>query len=217
MTSRYRTLFLLGCAAAGIACGDDPGVGPDHGVGRGQFTSLQLGAPLVWMYEQDTEQVVVNARDQWGKPISGPASVTWASNAPGVATVSSAGIVTAIARGSAEISADVVIGRVRLREAIKVQVLSHSSGLVLTATSRGWQPAVAHVAAGDTVRWAAAPLNWEGVPNTTLYLMDANHAVVDSLDLSSGFAARRFDRPGVVRYCSGGCWDPPDWGVVNIQ
>jgi hypothetical protein len=35
--------------------------------------------------------------------------------------------------------------------------------------------------------------------------------------LSSGSATRRFTTPGTYHYCSGGCWDPPDFGVVYVQ
>jgi len=37
------------------------------------------------------------------------------------------------------------------------------------------------------------------------------------VDVSSGSGTRRFETPGTVRYCSGGCWDPPDYGVIIVR
>jgi uncharacterized protein YjdB len=53
-----------------------------------------------------TTQAVATARDSAGNGISGRA-VTWASSNPSVATVSSQGVVTAVANGSTSIKATV--------------------------------------------------------------------------------------------------------------
>jgi plastocyanin len=82
----------------------------------------------------------------------------------------------------------------------------------------GWQPSVANLAAGGTVHWeTAGPLSWSDVPQRMLYFMDEKYTTVDSLDLSTGSARRAFPTPGDYRYCSAGCWDPPDFGIIHVH
>lgn len=83
---------LLGSIAA---CGTDPQIP----------TSVNLSTSAVsFTYLGQTQQLSPSVTDQDGKPVSG-ANVSWSSSNTGVATVSPSGVVTAVAPGSADITA----------------------------------------------------------------------------------------------------------------
>ena len=46
------------------------------------------------------------------------------------------------------------------------------------------------------------------------YLLDMNYAVLDSLYWNNGLITHTFAAPGAYRFCSGGCWDPPEFGII---
>ena len=124
----------------------------------------------------DTAQLSADVRDQSGQPVAG-AAVTWASEAPEVATVDGQGLVTAIANGSATITA--------------------SSGSA-SGSARAWVaqevehitlPASAAVPLGDTLRL---------VPEAR----DANGHVVAEPELSwasDNISVAMVDASGLVR------------------
>lgn len=64
--------------------------------------------------------------------------------------------------------------------------------------------------------WSADGNSWSQ-PTDILWLMGDNHEIIEQLDLKSGIAEWTFATAGTYRYCSGGCWDPPDWGVIHFK
>lgn len=50
-----------------------------------------------------------------------------------------------------------------------------------------------------------------------LFLLDKNHEVVDSLDLTTGSATLRLMTAGEYPYCSAGCLTAPDYGIVYVH
>ena len=112
MKTRHLTLLLLGV----VSCsGDSSPTTPTPGAGGGPTTvtpvatsidvsggSATGGITFVSLTQASTLTAIV--RDQSGSPIAG-APVTWASSDQAVATVSSAGLVTAVANGTAVITA----------------------------------------------------------------------------------------------------------------
>ena len=111
MKTRHLTLLLLGVVSCG---GDSSPTTPTPGAGGGTTvtpvaTSIDVsggsatgGITFVSLTQASTLTAIV--RDQSGSPIAG-APVTWASSDQAVATVSSAGLVTAVANGTAVITA----------------------------------------------------------------------------------------------------------------
>lgn len=210
MTRRIRVPLLLACVAAAIACGGDRSLGPPTAL-RGHF---ELGPVDYSVIEPgDTLRLVAALRDQRGRPVQLPAgAVAYASASPAVASVSSTGLVTGVAPGHTTIRALLPQGQITYHAATYVIVLDPTPVdlLLMNFSERGWQPSIARVAAGGTVRWATNQ-------KTMLWFTDADYRVVDSLDLRGGSATRRFETPGTVRYCTGGCWDPQEWGVIHIE
>lgn len=219
-------LILAVTFAFGIAC---EGSGPTEFVTEiprpprdpSVFTTLQIFPSTVAVYEGLTVQLQVYARDQRGESMASTSANTFSSSDPSVATVSNTGLVTGLAAGTVDISVTETVGGVTRTALVKTTVLDATPllSVVLRADSlRGWQPSVAFLAVGGTVTWVTdRPISWSSVPHRMLYLLDPQYTVVDSLDLSTGSATRKFETPGKYNYCSAGCWDPPDYGVVYVH
>ena len=99
--------FLKPCAVAAFmtvlaACGGGGGGGePERTV-----TTVTVSSPTLTPKQGDTVQLTAVARDQFGEAMSGiPAS--WSSSAPSVATVSSTGLLQALAGGSVTATATI--------------------------------------------------------------------------------------------------------------
>lgn len=227
MTVRPTTLTLLLLSALIMACESDritetrqaPGGVPR--VDPRIFTTLSVVPSTVTLEQEEQLQLEIYAQDQRGAYMADTGGVTFYSSDSAVARVSSKGMVTAGAVGTADILVTKIIAGVARIAKVKATIFHANAlgSLILTADlSRGWQPAVAHMKAGGTVQWViAGPLSWSEVPHEMLYLMDSSYTITDSLDLRTGAATRKLLTPGILRYCSAGCWDPPDHGVVYVH
>ena len=104
------------CLLLLTACGDST-TGPPP-----VATSIELSTTsLTFNSLGQTEQLTATVQDQSGATIKG-ADLTWTSSAPSVATVSSAGLVTAVADGTATITA--TSGSVSATATVTVQTTS---------------------------------------------------------------------------------------------
>ncbi len=93
-----KSLLLIALVIGLTNCGSD-GTGPDTG-----SNSLSINmASVTLTFLGETTQLTAAVRNSKGVPVSG--QVTWSSNAPTVATVSSNGLVTAIGNGQATLTA----------------------------------------------------------------------------------------------------------------
>jgi plastocyanin len=166
-----------------------------------------------------TRQLRVVGLDPRGQEVPTPDAITYASDSAAVASVSSTGLVTALAPGKATISATLTRGGHTLHaERRCASFASPAPGEVaLTLDANGWSPSSVEVTTSETVRWRAAPLGYGGTPHGTLYLLNAESRIIDSLSLAGGTATRRFQTPGTYRYCTGGCWDAPEFGVIHVR
>ena len=220
MTARPITLMLLVSSALSIACESTrvtESPVPDPSV----FTTLEVSPSTVTLEQGSTVQLEVVARDQRGVQMVGGGEATFSSSDPAIATVSGSGWVTGIGAGTADILVTKAIAGVTRSAAMKATIRQATPSAEVVITSdlqRGWQPSVAHLTVGGTVKWlTAGPNSWSGVPHRMLYLMDKGFAVLDSLDLRTGSATLKLLTEGEYRYCSAGCWDPPDYGVVYVH
>lgn len=100
---RASAFLVAGFAALLVACGGDspttpkPPTGPSTG-------AISLSRDSVFVLTGDTLRLTATVRDGSGTVISNP-SVTWASSAQSVATVSSSGLITVVGAGTATITA----------------------------------------------------------------------------------------------------------------
>ena len=156
-----------------VAVVDDAGLVTGHGAGEAEVTATAAGvtgrveltvvapAPTAITVTPDTvaltalgqtAQLAAVARDQIGRVIEGEA-VFWSSADTLVATVGSAGLVTAIGGGATTIAA--TVGKVSGTAAVTVM---QSAGSVVVS------PAADTVAPGDTLRLAAQAFDENGHP-----------------------------------------------------
>lgn len=123
---------LLGTALLLAACGGDDGSGPTPdddpvltsvGVSPTTGTLVSLGA---------TTQLAAAPRDENGAAFSG-ASVSWSSSAGGVADVNASGLVTAVAEGTATITATATAGGRTVTGTAQITVDQAAATVTLTA------------------------------------------------------------------------------------
>lgn len=172
------TLIALSAAAWAMACGDDTTEPPPDPPRAAAITVSPAASEFAALGA--TAQLSAEVRDQNGQVMSG-ATVTWASSSAAVATVDVAGLVTAVANGSASITAS-------------AGAVSGSAGVTVAqeATAVLVSPPADTVPVGDTVRLAASIQDALGhaVGGATLTWSsgDPTVATVDELGLVSGVA-----------------------------
>lgn len=108
-TRSIRPGLVAAVAVAVLACGGDstqptPPPPPPPPPPPAAVASVAVQPAAVTIAPQQTEQLTVTVRDAQGNALTGRA-VTWSSNAQAVATVSTAGLVTAVGAGTAQITA----------------------------------------------------------------------------------------------------------------
>ena len=97
--SAFRALLLFLLAAAGLSCG-----GSSSGPSATVVAAVTVSAPLKTIDVGHTAQLSAVAFDQTGAQLLG-VTFQWSSSDQTIATVSSTGLVTGVAVGSARISA----------------------------------------------------------------------------------------------------------------
>ena len=184
--SRKRHFIVLASAIATVAwaaaCGDgstEPPAPPPDPPRPTTVTVTPATGALTALGA--TVQFRAEVRDQNGQPMAS-ASVTWASNAPVVATVNASGLVTAVGNGTATITA--TAGSVSGTAAVTVaQTLN---AIVVT-------PAADTVVAGDTLRLTAEARDANGSAVAGAEFAwasgDTAVAVVDTTGLVTGVGA----------------------------
>src|SRR4029078_12686726 len=106
MTTRSPWAVLVVCLAVGVACGSDGGVEatPPGSEPAPLFTTLAVlptAADLFAVAPGNTVQLTIGAYDQTGAPIPNAAAASYSTSAPAIVGVSTGGVVTAVAPGTA--------------------------------------------------------------------------------------------------------------------
>ena len=208
--------FFVACAAATIACSSEQAVQPiPNAAPEVASPTLELKPDRVSMVQGDEMQLSLIERNGGAAPKLFSARVSWSSSAPSVATVSGTGYLRGIAPGTAEISATLTIGNDARSVGMTVTVLEPviSDTVVFTAGSDGWQPKIGHVRAGGIVEWRSGGVS-EANLSGTIWLMNMDFTVLATLDSNNGPLTYRISTPGEYRFCSGSCWDPPEFGII---
>ncbi|HYL20780.1 MAG TPA: Ig-like domain-containing protein [Gemmatimonadales bacterium] len=121
MTKGSLRLILPVFAALGVACGGDGGLEP----GPRRFISLVVTprtAVLSAVAPGNTLQLTIRAFDQAGATLPSTGPVTYTSSAPATAGVTSSGVVTAGAQGTAEITVALTLDGVTRTASMTVRV-----------------------------------------------------------------------------------------------
>lgn len=135
-----RPILVAMVAAFATACGSDPV--SSNGIAAVQITT-QSGALRPGQATQFTA-TPVNA---YGNAISGAGTVTWSSALPAVASVSTAGLVTALTAGSTSITATIQ----GVQGTRVVTVVPIGTGAIVTMPGNSFIPFEVTVRAGEPV------------------------------------------------------------------
>ena len=149
---RTARVMMAGALAALAACsggGDDGGGGTAPAV----FTTLAVDPPAATLVTGETQTLTPSARDQSGAQIPGLAT-TYTSANQAIATVTSEGVVTAVAQGSTTIAVNGTIGTVTKNQNVTVEVVvPQPTASVATTGSNTFAPATVAVIPNGVVTW----------------------------------------------------------------
>jgi plastocyanin len=206
LLSRIVTLLIV--AATGAGCGGgDGGTGP----GTPVLTTVQVTpatATLFTVAPGNTATLAVVAKDQDGQTMAGAGTPTFSSDNDAVAGVSGDGTVTAVAAGTAVITASLTSGGVTKEgsTAVTVQVALASVGV--TTPTLAFNPSTVDVRAGGGVTWT-----FGSTPHTVTFTTGG--APADVSQLQDGSASRSFPTNGSFSYhCS---IHPQMTGIVRVH
>jgi plastocyanin len=193
-----RTLFsriaiLLIVAGTGAGCGGDGGSGPSV------LTTLEVTpatATLFTVAPGNAVTLSVVAKDQNGQPMAGVGSASFSSDNGAIAGVSVGGIITAVAGGTARITASLTTGGVTKTGTTTVTAKVAPSNVPVETPAIVFLPATVDVRAGGSVLWTFGSVE-HNVRFTTV------GAPADVPDLTNGSDSRTFPNHGNFSYhCS---------------
>lgn len=180
----FATLLVTSCGGDGT---DGPTT-PDTTVSTVAITSA--GTTLE---PGGTVQMTATAKNAAGTNLTG-LSATWTSSANAVATVSTSGLVTAIANGTTTITATISgIAGTRL---ITVQTITPVAAATVDAGSGNvFNPSQVDLSQGGTVTW-----NFGGINTHNVTFSAATGAPANIPDTPSGSTQRTFAAKGTFNY-----------------
>jgi plastocyanin len=201
LLSRIATLLIV--AETGVGCGGS-------GTGPSVFTTLEVTpatATLFTVAPGNAVTLSVVAKDQDGQTMGGVGSPSFSSDNGAIASVSVNGTITAVAAGTARITASLTAGGVTKKDTTRVTALVAPANAGVVAPGVVFQPATVDVSAGGTVTWTFES-NGHQVTFTT------PGAPADIPMFQNGSASRTFPNHGTFHYqCSG----PQMAGVVIVH
>ena len=207
LLSRIATLLIV--AEAGVACGGGNGLepGPDDPV----LTTLEVTpgtATLFTVAPGNTTTLAVVAKDQDGQTMAGTGPASFSSDNTAIATVSSAGTVTAVAAGTATITASLTAGGVTETGTTTVTTRVAPATAAVTAPELAFQPVTVDVQAGGVVSWT-----FPSIQHDVTFTSGGAPANIPALQ--GGSASRTFPTNGTFGYrCS---IHPPMTGAVHVH
>lgn len=149
------------------------------------ISAINVSPSPAYVVVHGTQQMTATVLDANGKPLTG-LTVTWQSNNPTVASISSTGLVTGLATGAAVISAS--IGGY-----LGTSNLTVATTITLGPSSVTLSPSTATVGVGRTVQFTATATDSTGntYPNATAVWKSSNPAVasISATGLATGVSA----------------------------
>jgi plastocyanin len=192
--------------AAGCG-GGDGGSGPEPRV----LTTLELTpatADLFTVAPGNTVTLTVVPKDQDGGVMAGLGPASFSTSNAGIATVDGNATVSAVAPGTAQISASLTAGSETKAAAMQVTVQAAAASASVSAPSLEYIPATVDVRAGGEVTWTAGL-----VDHTVTFTTPGAPADIPFLQESS--ASRTFPTNGSFTYrCT---IHPGMTGIVNVH
>ena len=154
LVKRSPIAVAMAIMALAAACG-----GGDKGVTNppaGTFGSITVTPAALTLAAGAQQTITVQAKDTQNQAISGGASATFSSSAPAIAAVTSGGVVTGLAAGSATITASLTLSGITKTATATVAVngsLPVTATVVAGAATNDFTPPSVAIARGGTVTW----------------------------------------------------------------
>lgn len=174
LTYSTLSLVLAACSGGGGGGGSTNSSGtPLPSAPSPLLTSVRVtatGGGSSSLVPGQTLQLVAAPKDQSGNALN--ATIAWTTSAPSVATVSSSGLVTGVAAGSANITALATLGSATASSVQTITVAAGSAfplAATVNASGLSFSPATVDIAVGGTVTWSGLSshdVTWDtgGVP-----------------------------------------------------
>ena len=222
MSGKMKITLAIACVLAAAACIDSGDYEPTSPtpVDVPVPTKFLLSPDSASVQELDQFQLTSELRDQSNHTMIFQPTATYSSSDTSVAKVTSKGFVTAMAPGRAVITAKTFLAQPALSDSTVVTVYKASlrAHPAIDALTNGWSPNVVRIRAGDGVEWHSGLIATSGTPVTSVWLWNnADPVNYDEVTFTDGVGRRTFANPGTYTYCSGGCWDPPEFGTIIVE
>ena len=162
------------------------------------FTSVGVSPATTNLVVGGTVPLTATPLDQSGVPMAGLPAANFATSSAAIATVSSAGVVTATGAGTANITATITSGATTHSATATVLVTAPSPGgvTVTTTNNNTFSPAAAAIAVGGIVTWQFG----NGTHNVTWNAGSQQPPGGDIPDQSAGTQSRAFPTAGNYTY-----------------
>jgi plastocyanin len=168
MRAPLSIIMTLLIAAIGGGCGGgDSGSGTGPGPTTPVLTTLEVTpatATLFTVAPGNTAALAVVAKDQAGNAMTGVGAPTFSSDNAAVASVSDDGTITALAAGTAQITASLTAGGVTKTGTTTVTAQVAPANGAVVAPGLAYQPPTIDVQAGGTVSWTTS-----SIPHTVTF------------------------------------------------
>jgi plastocyanin len=192
--SGIATLLIVVGIGAGCSGGGDngPGSGPSDPV----LTTVEVtpaAATLFTVAPGNTATLAVAAKDQDGQAMADAGSPSFSSDNAAIITVGNDGTITAVAGGTAHITASLTSGGVTKSGSTTVTAEVAPASAGVTTLGLAFRPAAVHVGAGGSVSWT-----FGSIPHDVAFTTAGAPAGVPQLQ--DGSAARTFPTNGSFKY-----------------
>lgn len=123
-----------------------------QGAGPATFTSVRLAPASASLQVGATAQLTATPLDQNGTAMAGLPAASYSSDNAAVATVSAGGLMTAVAAGSAVVTASITSGGVT-HTATSAVTVTAQAGVTVTTPNNTFSPSSVTIAPGGAVTW----------------------------------------------------------------
>jgi plastocyanin len=186
---------LVVIATAGVACGGGSDAPTQPPVQTAVFTSLSVNptsGTLFTVAPGNTLSLSATPRDQNGQVMSGLGAPTFTS-ADAAVSVSSAGEVTALQEGGAQITASLTSAGITRTAVASITVQEAPAAAAVTAPAVTFNPNLVHISSGGTVTWTFGP-----VPHNVTF--SGSGAPENVATMSDASVSRTFSTSGTFSY-----------------
>jgi plastocyanin len=191
MLTRFRHMTALVTLGLAASCGG----GTDEPVIDNTVASVTVSSSLSTIAPGATVQMTATAKNAAGGGVASPPAATWSSSNQAVATITTSGLVTAVANGQTTITG--TIAGVNGTKVISVEtVTAVQSATVAAGSNNAFTPPQVDLAVNGIVTWQ---FNSPVAPHNVTFGASTG-APAGISDTGTGSVSRTFTTPGTYSY-----------------